>query len=163
MRLGEMLGFEVGNVEKDASPDPWWISGQRCLVFEDHSGARETSVLDATKARQVASHPAWVKQNVEGATEAEVLPVLVTPVRRAASGAMPHLQEVALWTLPDFRKWAKNAMQIMRGLANSFSEAGDLVWRADAIVQFEQNGLDAPGLYGKLRGNVASERLRIAG
>ena len=163
MRLGEMLGFEVGNVEEDATPDPWWITGRTCLVFEDHSGAQKTSVLDATKARQVASHPAWVKHNVKGASEAVVLPVLVTPVRRATSGAMPHLQEVALWTLPDFRTWAENAMQVMRGLANTFSEAGDLVWRAEAIVQFEQNCLDAPGLYERLRSNAAAKGLQIAG
>ena len=163
MRLGELLGFEVGNIEADASPDPWWIAGQTCLVFEDHSGAQATSVLDATKARQVATHPAWVKHNVEGASGAEVLPVLVTPVRKATSGAMPHLQGVALWSLPDFQDWAENAMQVMRGLANSFSEAGDLVWRADAIGQLEQNGLDAPGLYGRLRGNVASKGLQVTG
>src|SRR5262249_27518798 len=41
--LGEMLGFRAGKHESDASPDPWWIAGNYCIVFEDHSGAAATS------------------------------------------------------------------------------------------------------------------------
>ena len=37
--LGEMLGFRAGKHESHASPDPWWIAGTFCIVFEDHSNA----------------------------------------------------------------------------------------------------------------------------
>jgi hypothetical protein len=50
--LGEMLGSEAGRHDTDASPDPWWISGRYCLVFEDHSDAQPSSSLGADKARQ---------------------------------------------------------------------------------------------------------------
>ena len=49
--LGEHLGFDTGKVESDASPDPWWQSGNICFVFEDHVNAERDSSLDATKAR----------------------------------------------------------------------------------------------------------------
>ena len=156
--LGEMLGFEVGNVEEDASPDPWWIAGEVCFVFEDHSGAQPESVLNATKARQAASHPAWMRERVETGT-GNVLAVLITPVKKAYSGAMPHLREVALWPLEEFRAWSENAMQVMRGLGSSFSEAGDLAWQAKAKAEFEEHGLDTRGLEEVLRGQPASEGL----
>jgi hypothetical protein len=54
--LGRTLGFVADKRETDASPDPWWLSGGICLVFEDHAGAKN-DLLDATKARQVATHP----------------------------------------------------------------------------------------------------------
>ena len=159
--LGEMLGFEVGNVEEDASPDPWWIAGKISLVFEDHSGAQENSVLDATKARQASSHPAWMRANVDVGVDADVLPVLVTPVRRAYKGAMPHLRGVALWRLEEFREWAENAMQVMRGLGSAFSEAGDLAWQGRARREFEEHRLDAAGLQDVLREGDAAERLGV--
>lgn len=157
--LGEMLGFEVGNVEGDASPDPWWIASEVCFVFEDHSGAQAHSVLGATKARQAASHPAWMRENVEVGTE-NVLAVLVTPVEKASGGAMPHLREVALWPLEEFREWAENAMQVLRGLGSSFSESGDLTWQAEAKEAFEEHVLDAQGLEKVLRGRLAAEGLQ---
>ena len=34
--LGEILGFKAENSKGDATPDPWWISGDSlCIVFED--------------------------------------------------------------------------------------------------------------------------------
>ncbi len=83
--LGEMLGFRAGKHESDASPDPWWIAGNFCLVFEDHSDAQPTSALGATKARQVAGHPNWVRENKELVhlpDNCEILPILVARVIR---------------------------------------------------------------------------------
>jgi hypothetical protein len=139
--LGEMLGFQAGNQETDAAPDPWWIAGNCCVVFEDHSDAQSTSSLGAVKARQVAGHPNWIKDNKELtkiSDGAQILPVLVTPVSRAESGAFPHLSEVAFWSLDDFRAWAKDALSTIRALRRSLGEDGDLVWRAQAQSVFEQ-------------------------
>lgn len=80
--LGELLGFDSNNEETDASPDPWWIAGDFCFVFEDHAGADASSELDATKARQVASHPNWIKQRVSLSEETKIIPILVSPVKK---------------------------------------------------------------------------------
>ena len=63
--LGEMLGFQVGKEESDASPDPWWIADDYCIVFEYHSEAKPTTKLSATKARQAAGHGNWMRTNQE--------------------------------------------------------------------------------------------------
>src|SRR5690606_16062861 len=85
--LGETLGFQAGKREVDASPDPWWAIDDLCFVFEDHAGATN-DVLDATKARQAFSHPNWIRDHVALPENATILPVLVTPVTKARSGAV---------------------------------------------------------------------------
>jgi hypothetical protein len=157
--LGEMLGFEAGKEETDGSPDPWWIAETICFVFEDHAGALVTSALDVTKARQASSHPNWIKAHVALKENAECLAVLVTPVSKVKKGAVPHLQNVALWSLDEFKEWAKNALAIVREIRRTFSEQGDLVWRAQAAEAFENACLDAVSLFNKLKGCRASENL----
>jgi hypothetical protein len=148
--LGKMLGFEVGKHESDASPDPWWIAGKYCLVFEDHSAALPTSSLGADKARQAAGHPKWMLANKEithVADDTAFQSVLVTPVLRAESGAFPHLTTVGLWPLEQFRKWAREALSVVRQLRRTLGEDGDLAWRAEAQAMFEQKGYDAASLF----------------
>ena len=153
--LGELLGFETGNRETDGSPDPWWIAGDICFVFEDHAGARNSSVLDVRKARQVASHPAWMRKHIEFGAEADILPVLVTPVKKVKRSAVAHLDDVALWPLDQFRDWAAEAIAVIRELRRTFVEPGDLRWRATAAEVFKQGGLDAPSLRTRLQSQRA--------
>jgi hypothetical protein len=159
--LGEHIGFEAGKVEVDASPDPWWQLGQLCLVFEDHANAGEHSSIDATKARQAASHPTWMKDNVAScqAEEVEIAPVLITPVSYACAGAMPHLGSVSLWKLSDFQEWAKNAMATVRQLRKTFVEPGDLVWRAQAADSLIDNQMDMLSLVQNSKARVAKDLL----
>lgn len=159
--LGELLGFDAGKVEADASPDPWWIAGDLCLVFEDHAGAKgPESTLDATKARQAALHPNWMRTNVPAAQEAHILPVLVTPARKAKSGAMPHLGDFGFWPLNEFHAWAREALSTIRELRRTFVEPGDLAWRAEAVEAFRGSGLDAPGLFARLSARRASGEMQ---
>jgi hypothetical protein len=160
VQLGEHLGFVAGKKQSDASPDPWWLIGDICLVFEDHADAKpQGAVISATKARQAASHPDWVKEKVPGARDAKVLSVLVTPARRAADGAIPVLNRVAYWELDAFRSWAEKALVTIRQLRRSFVEPGDLDWRAQAATALVAIGADGPGLYGTLAAQLASENL----
>jgi hypothetical protein len=161
--LGEMLGFRAGKHESDASPDPWWIAGTYCIVFEDHSNASADSALGADKARQADGHPKWMQANRELTQlpdNAEILSVLVTPVSRAEKGAFPHLSTVALWRLDDFRKWAINALRLIRELRRTLGDDCDLAWRAQAHAVFEQNGFDAPSLLRSLANIRADQALK---
>jgi len=158
-----MLGFRAGKHESDASPDPWWIAGTFCIVFEDHSDARPDSTLGAGKARQADGHPKWMRANQELTQLPDgvvILPVLVTPVSRAESGAFPHLANVALWPLADFRKWAVNALGVIRELRRTLGDDCDLAWRAQAQGVFEQNGFDAPSLLRSLATSRADKALK---
>ena len=145
-RLGELIGFDARKVEQDASPDPWWMIDGVCFVFEDHANALPSSVLDATKARQAATHPNWIRTNVPEARNSEILSVLVTPVTTAAIGAIPHLVDFYVWSLDEFREWAKNAVATVREVRRTFTEPGDVSWRLQAQGAFEDNRLSARSL-----------------
>jgi hypothetical protein len=159
--LGEHLGFAAGKRESDASPDPWWLVGDVAFVFEDHANAKgDTAVIDATKARQAGSHPDWMREFVPGAADATIYPVLVTPAKKAKQGAVPHLGRVSHWDLDDFRAWAECALVTVRELRRSFTEPGDLVWRAQAADALVLAKADAPGLAAWLAKRRARDHLK---
>jgi hypothetical protein len=158
--LGEIVGFDAGKVEEEGSPDPWWIAGDACLVFEDHAGAKDTSVIDVTKARQASSHPDWMRANVPESKDCRILAVLVTPVKRVSPKAVVHLAGVALWPPDELRKWANNALATLREVRRTFAEPGDLEWRAKAAELFKQQNLSAHELFEKLQRNQAAKVLR---
>lgn len=61
--LGILLGFDAGKEESTGAPDPWWLVDESlCFVFEDHSDADPASKVSVTKARQVSTHPAWIRK-----------------------------------------------------------------------------------------------------
>lgn len=159
--LGQHLGYAAAKRESDASPDPWWFVGDIVIVFEDHANAKETTVIDATKARQAASHPDWIRKYVPGASDARIVQsVLVTPCRKAKQGAMPHLERVAYWDLDSFRKWGEQALVTVRDLRRCFREAGDLAWRAKAVHALTEIKADAPGLAAWLAEHPACDHLQ---
>lgn len=161
--LGEMLGFTTGKIEEDASPDPWWIADDKVIVFEDHAGATaEEPQIDAKKARQAASHEAWIRANVPATGNSEIISVLVTPARKASKGAGPSLASVAYWHLDEFVTWAHKAMGALRTMRSTFAGAGDIDWRVKAAEALEAVGADVPGLFQKLQASKASELMEIA-
>ncbi len=160
-RLGRLLGFEAGNKETEGAPDPWWIvDDDLCFVFEDHSNAKTGSSLSVTKARQSASHPNWVKANLPLSDAATIVSVLVSPVRSADADAMPHLNEVYLWNLDEFRDWAIKALSIIRELRRTFPGSGDLGWREVAKQGYIDNKMDPKSILGFLRTRVAATALK---
>jgi hypothetical protein len=159
--LGRLLGYQAGNKESTGAPDPWWIvNEQLCFVFEDHSDANSESILDVKKARQAASHPNWIRDNLNLSPDASVLPVLVTPVKVAHPDALPHLRGVYLWPIDEFRAWAQNALTVIRELRRSFSGSGNLVWRTMAVEKYIENGLDPESVVEMLSTKSASQLLK---
>ena len=157
--LGRHLGFEAGKVESDASPDPWWHSGDVTIVFEDHANAGPNAAISATKARQAASHPDWIRAHVPQIAGGIVLPVLVSPATTANKGAMPSLRRVCFWDLNDFRAWSDLALDTVREIRRNFPEPGDLVWKAEAAAKLEEIRADARGLSDWLSARPASRYL----
>ncbi|WP_084507819.1 DEAD/DEAH box helicase [Geminicoccus roseus] len=161
--LGRHLGFSVGKRESDASPDPWWIVENICIVFEDHADAKPVGAqVDATKARQAASHPDWIRSNLPEAKSASIISVLVTPAKTALVGALPSLSRVSYWDLDEFRVWAEAVLQTVRELRRKFVEPGDLDWRAQAAAALVACGADAPSLFANLSCRIASTHLSSA-
>jgi hypothetical protein len=133
-QLGRLLGFQAGNSNDEGAPDPWWMVDESlCLVFEDHAEAKSATRLSVNKARQAASHPNWIRSNLNLNNDAEIVPVLITPCSSTSKGAIPHLRQVRYWRLQDFREWAKTALQTVRELRRTFSGPGNLGWRDTAV------------------------------
>ena len=129
-KLGDFLGYSAGSSSEDAAPDPWWIADDSlCLVFEDHAEGKPETVYSVTKARQAASHPEWIRNNLPQLAQAEIIGVLITPCKRTTKGAIPSLKQVRYWHLDDFRAWMKNALQVLRDIRRDFPGAGNLTWR----------------------------------
>jgi hypothetical protein len=161
--LGNLLGFRAGKVESNASPDPWWVlSDDVCLVFEDHSNPKEgDGKLDVTKARQVASHPNWVRKNVPLPEKANIIPVLVTPFAKAWPESMLHLKEVSVWNLDDFRKWTIKALIVIRELRRQYPGPDDLAWRAVAADRLQGARLDSQSILDDLLPRTAEKAFKV--
>jgi hypothetical protein len=136
-RLGLLLGYDAGNSSDDAAPDPWWIAEKVVFVFEDHSEGRATTVFSATKARQAASHPDWIREHLNLPASAEIIPVIITPCTTTTSGAVPSLRKVRYWSRDDFHSWATNALRVVRDLRRIFPGVGNLAWRTTAAAQLK--------------------------
>ena len=160
-RLGRFLGFEAGNKETTGAPDPWWkIDDDLCLIFEDHSNAKENATIDVTKARQAATHPSWVRENLHLAEDAKIISILVTPAVNADTDALPHLKEVYLWPIDDFRKWARNALGTVRNLRQTYPGSGDLEWRSEAIKEYGKQRISPHTLLKYITAKVAADELK---
>jgi hypothetical protein len=100
-----------------------------------------------------------LKQWVSLPEEAKIISTLVSPVKKAKDGAVPHLKSFSFWPLDNFTTWATNALAVIRELRTKFSVSGDLLWRAEAYTAFENARLDANSLYKFLSENTADKIL----
>ena len=151
----------LGNRETTGAPDPWWIVDENlCFIFEDHSSSESGSSLNVTKARQAATHPNWVRENLSLAESSQILSVLVTPVQKADTDALPHLKEVYLWNIDDFRGWARNSLSVIRELRKTFTVSGDLHWRATAVEKYKNAKIDPLVLVEILKSQPAADLLK---
>lgn len=145
--LGRMIGYSAGNSEGHGAPDPWWrINSEWCLVFEVYSEADEGQSIGAKKARQVTNHPDWIRENIEVADDATIVPVLLTDASSLDGDAVPLARGAYHWLLGDFLEWAEQVMATIRNLRNGFRGAGDLAWRAQAIDEVQGSTFDPGGI-----------------
>lgn len=160
-KLGELLGYEAGNKNGTASPDPWWMAnGSMCFIFEDKSESDPSNSLSVDYARQACTHPNWVRQHLPVNQDALIVPILVTPVQVADDAALPHLKEVLVWNIEDFRNWARNAITVVRELRKEYPNSGDLAWRALAAERLTAACITPESLYEMLKYQVASDVLK---
>lgn len=152
--LGSLLGFIANKVEREGSPDPWWISGEECIVFEDYVDTTDSGTLSVEKARQASSHPNWMAANVPEAKECRIFTVVVSPARNIRRAALVQVNELFFWDYNDFVAWADTALGTIRELRRDFVEAGDLVWQARAATVLRERGLDFASITSTVRQNT---------
>jgi hypothetical protein len=155
VRLGRLLGYEADNSDDDAAPDPWWIADDTVFVFEDHAEAGGNAVFSATKARQAASHPEWIRENLNLPPTTEIIPVVITPCTKTTTGAIPSLRKVRYWALDDFCAWVQNALRVIRDIRRTFPGVGDLEWRTQAAARLRDADITPQQLKDKLSTSCA--------
>ena len=158
--LGNLLGYITGKQESEGSPDPWWISGSTCVVFEDYVNTASDGAVDVTKARQASSHPNWMATHVKQAASCTFFPTVVSPAMGIREAAVPHAKTLHYWALDEFLAWARMAVATVRDLRTTFFEQGDLIWQATAATTLKDKGLDLGSVVERLRGNMAVDCLR---
>ncbi len=138
-RLGRLLGFNSQNPSAHGAPDPFWlIDGSLCFVFEDHIKEHDGSALALHKARQAAAHPNWVQANIPAlGPDAEIFSVLITNAGVSKRDCQVQLQDVSVWPLAEFRKWAEEVLKRVRRIRTELKGLGDLTWRMDATSSLE--------------------------
>jgi len=147
--LGQLLGYETGRSKGDSTPDTWWIASEDlCIVFEDNSGANLTTVIGANKVRQAESHPDWINsnKNLTLSKQAEIITVMVTPCTKIEESAVIFTKEVCYWNITEFRKWAENAISVVRELRTSFPGEAKLDWRRRAMQAYKDAKIDPASL-----------------
>jgi hypothetical protein len=162
-RLGRLLGYKAGNSTDEAAPDPWWIADDNlCFVFEDHAEAKPDTVFSVRKARQAASHPAWLRDNINLSADTEILTVIITPCTRAVKGAVPSLRHVRYWSRDAFREWAKTALRVIRDIRRDFPGVGNLSWRMDAVERLKVANIAPQQLRAMLSQTAAAAMTEVA-
>jgi hypothetical protein len=160
-QLGELLGFDAGNSNGDADPDPWWFGSKIGIVFEDHANGQPTTVFGANKAKQALGHPDWLREFRPEAEGLEITAVLVTPCTSANIGAKPALKKLRYWEVDAFREWATEAINTIRKLKSSLPQEGDLYWRRDAADRLSSAGLTLESMLTELP--IAADAMTIQG
>ncbi|NJL55918.1 DEAD/DEAH box helicase [bacterium] len=156
--LGEMLGFESGNSDADAAPDPWWISGKRlCLVFEDKSDSKPDGAIPVKHTRQAASHPDWIKKHIKLSPNAEIFVTMITTQSKIHHEVPTYSKDVCWWHIDDFREWARHVIEVLRNLRSKFTGAGQSEWRELVKEQLLEHKLDPISIMQKTRQNFLKD------
>ncbi len=158
-KLGDILGYESGNVETQGAPDPWWLASDNlCFVFEDYtSGISEEVPID--KIRQANGHEGWIRDHLDLDEDATVFTILLTNREKIDQDAHVHLENIFYWNLGEFQEWAHNALSINNELRSKYTETGNLTWRAEAAQKYSDNFISPGSLKGYFLLRSAKKKL----
>lgn len=160
--LGQLLGFDAGNRNDEASPDPWWRASDRfCIVFEDYTAA-ESDCIPAKKARQAITHPNWIRSEQIVDTDALIVPVIVSACSQVERGAVPHLEGVIVCSTERVRQVLEIGLMVIKDLRREYPGAGDLAWRALAAERLKRHQLSPHQFVEMLRASAPKLNIRGA-
>lgn len=158
--LGNLLGYHSDNTTVSSSPDSWWIAGANfCFVFEDHSQSDGKNLLGANKVRQAAAHPQWIENKMLVETNAQIIPVIITPCLGVEQDAQHYANDVRYWNLQAFQEWATKAIGVVRELRRTFPGPGDFLWQQRAAQIYFENELDPSSILTKLDNTMLKDLL----
>jgi Rad3-related DNA helicase len=137
-RLGILLGFNSDKDKEQGAPDCYWITGDLCIVFEDHSDS-QNGVIPIIKARQSSDHSSWIKSKF--GNNLIIYPVIISGATKIDAQAIPYTDGVYYVSLEAFRDWAAKAIQIIRKVRQNYA-SGNINWREAVMTDFMDGKID---------------------
>ena len=147
VRLGSLLGFRSYNSEDSGAPDPWWVSGQSGIVFEDYTATKDNPVISKGKVLQAKGHPDTLLEQFSGI---DFSVVFCSTSEKLDEAAIPHTDDICYINATDFNTFAEESINIMRDLWNSFSSSGDIEWRESAAQKLAEESLSTNNILAML-------------
>ncbi|MGJ9458511.1 DEAD/DEAH box helicase family protein [Oceanobacillus sp. CF4.6] len=132
--LGKLLGYETGNTNGSADPDPWWIINDKyCIVSEDKIYKSEEKSIPVKHVKQACTHPNWIREKINTLKkDANIDVIMITTSKIIDDSAALHGNDVWYVNRDEFVNWARKAIEAIRKIRRSFMEPGDFMWRLEA-------------------------------
>lgn len=136
--LGELLGYQAYKSEDDSAPDPCWvITESEGLVFEDYTApTSEKPRIGKAKILQAKGHPDWLKQQFPKVT---FKVIMCSATADITLDSKPFEAGVCFLGTDDMRRFAEEAIRVIRLLWDSFPGSGDSQWRSSAATILRDN------------------------
>ena len=147
VKLGILLGFQSQSSKASGASDPWWIFGQKGIVFEDYTETGTNPVISKRKVQQAKGHPDTLSVNYPGI---EFSVVICSTSNKLDHAAVPHTNDIYYISKLDFIAFANESIPILRELWASFSSSGDINWRETAIQKLAGSSLDIDSIFTRL-------------
>lgn len=156
--LGEFLGYIADNAKGDADPDPWWIiNDEYCIVAEDKIYESDDKLIPPNHVKQANGHEKWIKEKITLSSKANIDTIFITNARTIQTSAAVFGNDVWYVNKYEFIEWARQAIDCVRQLRQTFTEEGDLDWRKQASRKFSGEKLSPKDLILKIKRTKLSE------
>ena len=140
LELGKLLGYISDNGSGDSDPDPWWIiNDEMCIVCEDKIYQSETKAIPTKHVKQAKGHEDWIRKKIDILrADADITTVMLTNSNIIENSATTFADGIYYLNREEFVEWAFKAIEAIRKMRRSFSQAGDIVWRLEAEKIFNE-------------------------
>lgn len=154
VKLGNLLGFRSGNTERSGDPDPWWILGDKGIVFEDYTATGEKPIVSKAKTLQAKAHPDTLANEHPGV---KFFVVFCSTTDKLHDAAKPHTGDIFYIGVDDFKTFSEECMRTIRELWNSFQSPGIIEWREFVACKINEGKLGNNDILARLTQRKLSE------
>ena len=141
-QLGQLLGFEATHPSSTSDPDSVWIASERlAVVWEVKSEENPDGDIGTRTAQQASGHVAWVTEHHGLASDARILPVLVSDRRRLGQGARVHVNDARIVSLDEVRDIAEQALAALARARARGQIDDDAALRGTLVEEFSKSDL----------------------
>ena len=138
VKVGRLLGCFADNSDEQGAPDPWWVFGDAGIVFEDYTDTGANPVISKAKTLQASGHPNWLRGRFPHVSFSVVVCSRSSQLHTAAT---PHTGGLFYIEADKFLAFSEKVMMVVRSLWDTYPGEGDMIWRAEAVAEFDKNGL----------------------